>query len=224
VLTLAVPTLLAIGSIRLVMTQQFLSFEYTRPDFSVDYYGFTTQDRLEYGHYGIDYLLNAEDIDFLGDLRLPIEKCWDAPATANDCPMYEQEALGHMVDVKIVAETTFRLGAIFALFVMLIFIVAYRQSALRQTIRLGLTYGSMLTLAVIVSIIVLAFAAWDVLFDTFHEIFFAAGTWRFAFSDTLIRLYPEQFWFDAILTIGILTSLGAILILALMWWWSKHIS
>lgn len=221
-LTIAVPTLLAIGSIRLVMTYQFLYFEYTRPNFSVDYYGFTTEDRLEYGPYGITYLLNGEDIDFLGDLRLPIEKCWDAPSNANDCPMYEQEALGHMVDVKIITEKTFIIGTVIAMITLALFYLAYRQPYLLHSIRLGLTYGSMLTLGIIISIIVFAFAAWDFLFDSFHEMFFEAGTWRFAFSDTLIRLYPEQFWFDAILTIGVLTSLGAILILVLMWQWSKR--
>jgi integral membrane protein (TIGR01906 family) len=79
----------------------------------------------------------------------------------------------------------------------------------------------MLTLGLIMTIIVLALGAWDMFFDTFHELFFEAGTWRFEFSDTLIRLFPEQFWFDASVTIGILTTIGAILILVFMWQWSK---
>jgi uncharacterized membrane protein len=45
--------------------------------------------------------------------------------------------------------------------------------------------------------------------------FFAQGTWQFLYSDTLIRMFPEQFWFDAALVIGTLTSLGAIVILIL---------
>jgi uncharacterized membrane protein len=33
-----------------------------------------------------------------------------------------------------------------------------------------------------------------VLFVGFHQVFFDAGTWTFAYSDTLIRLFPERFW------------------------------
>lgn len=39
----------------------------------------------------------------------------------------------------------------------------------------------------------------------FHELLFEPDTWYFPTSDTLIRLYPEQFWFDSALTIGGIT-------------------
>jgi len=221
VLTIAVPILLTVFSIRLVMSYQFLYFEYQRSDFPVDFYGFTTEDRLEYAPYAIDYLLNGEDIDFLGDLRLPVEKCWRPSDGTIDCPMYEAEALRHMVDVKVVTETTFALAFALTLGVLLIFFIAYRNHSYRLSIRRGLTYGSMLTLGLIATIVVLAMTAWDFFFDTFHELFFEEGTWRFAFSDTLIRLFPERFWFDASITIGVFTTIGALLILALMWQWSR---
>lgn len=223
-LTVAVPVLLAVFSIRLVMSYQFLEFEYLRPDFPRDSYGFTTADRLEYAPYAIDYLLNGEGIDYLGDLRLPIEKCWQPSPDVDDCPMYEAEALRHMVDVKIVTETTYQLAFAVFLIVLAIFFIGYRYKPYRFAIRRGLTYGSMLTLSLIVMIVVLALTAWDFFFDTFHEIFFEAGTWRFAFSDTLIRLFPEQFWFDASITIGVFTTIGAVVILAVMWQWSRHTS
>lgn len=222
-LTIVVPVLLTVFSIRLVMSYQFLNFEYQRPDFPYDFYGFTVEDRIQYSPHGIDYLLNGEDINFLADLRLPLEKCWRPPANASDCPMFEEEALKHMVDVKVVTETTFRMTALLTLITCGIFVLGYRLPVFRTAIRRGLTYGSILTLSLIAIIVVLAFTAWDFIFDTFHEIFFEAGTWRFAFSDTLIRLYPERFWFDAALTIGIFTVIGASSILLLMWKWSKRI-
>lgn len=206
------------------MSYQFLNFEYQRPDFPVDYYGFTIEDRIKYSPYGIDYLVNGEDISFLADLRLPLDKCWRPPPNASDCAMFGDEALKHMVDVKVVTETTFRIAAILTLITLGIFIIGYRSPTYRSSIRRGLTYGSTLTLSLIACIVVLAFTAWDFIFDTFHEIFFEAGTWRFAFSDTLIRLYPERFWFDAAITIGILTVTGVFSILLLMWWWGKRIT
>lgn len=222
-LTIVVPILLTIFSIRLVMSYQFLSFEYLRADFPNDFYGFTLEDRLKYSPYGIDYLLNGEDIDFLADLRLPLEKCWRPPVNATDCAMYEEEALQHMVDVKVVTETTFQIAFFLTLITLGIFVIGYQFPQYRLSIRQGLTYGSILNLSLIAFIIVMAFTAWDFIFDTFHELFFDAGTWQFAFSDTLIRLYPERFWFDAALTIGILTVVGASIILILMWGWGKNL-
>jgi integral membrane protein (TIGR01906 family) len=57
--------------------------------------------------------------------------------------------------------------------------------------------------------VIIAALSWDTFFTSFHSIFFASGTWQFEYSDTLIRLFPEQFWFDAAVTIGALTILGA---------------
>ena len=62
----------------------------------------------------------------------------------------------------------------------------------------------------------LSIAAWDRSFDAFHEVFFAAGTWRFPFSDSLIRLYPEQLFMDAALLIAIFVSLSAVALLRLL--------
>ena len=49
--------------------------------------------------------------------------------------------------------------------------------------------------------------AWEFFFIQFHELLFPPGTWVFARTDSLIRLFPEQFWFD----VGVLISGGALL-------------
>jgi integral membrane protein (TIGR01906 family) len=221
-LTLVIPVLLTIFSIRLVMSYQFFHFEYLRSDFPVDSYGFTTEDRFNYYFYALDYLFNDEGIEFLADLRLPLDKCWQPPANAADCPMYKKEALRHMVDVKVVTQTTFTIAGLLSVITVGILSIGYRYPKYRFSIQRGLTYGGILTISLIATVATLALTTWDFFFDTFHEIFFEEGTWRFAFSDTLIRLYPERFWFDASLTIGALTTIGAIIILALLWQWSKR--
>ena len=58
-------------------------------------------------------------------------------------------------------------------------------------------------------VIVLAVVGWNVFFTGFHTLLFEDGTWYFLTSDTLIRLFPEQFWFDAALTVGALAVVGA---------------
>lgn len=211
--TLAAPLLLVISSVRLVMSYEFLRFEYLRPDFPADSYGFSAQDRLIYAPYGIDYLLNGEGIDFLGDLRLRGDKCWPPLPETADCPMYQPRALAHLVDAKRIIKTVFSLAFLLGLTAGSLVCLAYRSADYRPAIRKGLIHGSFLTLAAVATIAILALTAWDFFFDRFHELFFAAGTWRFAFSDTLIRLFPERFWFDAAIAIGLLSSAAAIIIL-----------
>jgi integral membrane protein (TIGR01906 family) len=216
ILTLAVPVLLVVVSIRLAMLPFFTTFEYTRAGFPEDFYGFSTEDRLEYGRIGIEYLLNGDGIEALAEERLPIELCWNVPNTADDCAMFNELELIHMEDVKEVLQASFLVAI--AISIASLGSIWY----LRQTQQLGILWqsimqGSFLTLASIITIIVIALGAWDTFFDTFHAIFFEDGTWRFLYSDTLIRLYPEQFWFDAALFVGGLTSIGSIFLWLLGW-------
>jgi uncharacterized membrane protein len=44
------------------------------------------------------------------------------------------------------------------------------------------------------------------MFVAFHNVFFEAGTWQFLFSDTLIRLFPERFWRDTFIAVGVLSA------------------
>ena len=211
--TLTMPLLLVTGSVRLVMSYEFLRFEYLRPDFPADSYGFSAQDRLMHAPYGIDYLLNGEGIDFLGDLRLRGDKCWPPLPETADCPMYQPRALAHLVDAKQIIKTVFSLAFLLGLTAGGLACLGCRSVDCRLAIRKGLIYGSCLTLTAVAVIAILALTAWDFFFDRFHELFFAAGTWRFAFSDTLIRLFPERFWFDAAIAIGLLSSAAAIIII-----------
>jgi integral membrane protein (TIGR01906 family) len=43
----------------------------------------------------------------------------------------------------------------------------------------------------------LAYTAWDAFFVFFHRVFFSGDSWLFAYSDTLIQLFPVDFWMDA---------------------------
>ncbi|MEQ8673390.1 MAG: TIGR01906 family membrane protein [Aggregatilineales bacterium] len=209
-LTISVPILLILISVRLVMSPLFLQVEYNRPGFPEDIYGFTTDDRLEYAPYALDYLLNDSDISYLGDLTFP-----------DGSSLYNSSELHHMEDVKVVTRSAYLLLVIIAIAFTITSIGMWRQKSLRADLQIGLFNGALFTICLLVSIIFFALFAWDLFFDTFHEMFFEAGTWRFAFSDTLIRLFPEQFWFDAALVIGGMTLIVATIILFSTWRWGR---
>lgn len=207
-MTVALPFLLALMSIRFVMTPLFLQFEYNRAGFPDDFYGFTREDRLNYAPYALEYLLNGDDIDFLGDLRF-----------TDGSSMYNARELHHMCDVKVVTQYAYLAAVGGGLTAVIAAFYLYRTN--RSLLRSGLFNGAIFTLSIIATIIVIAVINWDFFFTGFHNLFFTSGTWRFEYSDTLIRLFPEQFWFDAALTIGFLTFLNAVIILVTTWKWGR---
>ncbi len=210
-LTLILPALLVLAGARLVMTPAFLYFEYTRPDFPEDFYGFTAQDRLNYAPYALDYMLNGEDIAFLSNLRFP-----------DGTSLFNVRELQHMRDVKALTQIVYMTALIAGICAMLAAVLLVRAPPTRRDLRLGLLNGSVLTLGVIATIVLGAIVSWDSFFTTFHALLFESGTWRFAYSDTLIRLFPEQFWFDAALVIGGIAVSVAFVILYVMWRWKPE--
>lgn len=207
-LTFVLPVLLVLVSVRVAMTPAFLYFEYTRPGFPEDVYGFTMEDRLQYAPYAVDYLLNGEEITYLSSLRFP-----------DGSSMYNARELQHMRDVKAVTQIAYLVAIVGGLAAVLAAYLLGREPSSRRDLRAGLFNGSIMTLGIIIAIVLAAVINWDFFFTGFHGLFFESGTWRFAYADTLIRLFPEQFWFDAALLIGGMTTLGALLILTAMWRW-----
>ena len=202
---LMVIILLPLLSARLVMTSLFLQFEYHRPDFPTDVYGFTREDRLYYAPYALDYLLNDADISYLGDLTFP----------NSTRLLFNARELHHMEDVKIVTRGAFWILTIGMIITLIIGILSWRKSDTRNAMRSGIFAGGIGIITLIVTIVIMVVIAWDTFFTLFHALLFESGTWQFLYSDTLIRLFPEKFWFDAALTIGVLTTLFAIMLLAI---------
>ena len=217
VVTLLVPLALILGAVRLVLHPWFLEFEYRTPGFPADpkdFYlppeqpPFSFEDRLNYARIALEYLVNDADISFLGDLRFPEGQ--QAPPLScqemDDCNrLYNDRELEHMVDVKNVTQAALRVwyGTLAALLVLGVW--AWQGDWWVQFIR-GLKRGGWLTLSLIGVILLLVVALFNFFFVAFHGVFFDPGTWIFYPSDTLIRLFPERFWRDTFMVVGILSA------------------
>lgn len=194
---LAVPPLLALLNVTLALTPVWLTAVYTRPGFPQDPYGFTTAERIELATRITVWLGSAGDAPALADLRF-----------ADGAPLLNERELRHMHDVRQLAGDALRI----ALLAVLSCIPAILHRQRGSILKAALFRGGLLTLGLLATLIVLAVANWDLLFTGFHRLFFERGTWQFAYSDTLIRLFPEQFWLDALLFIVGLTALQALLL------------
>lgn len=198
------PVVLLILAVRAVTSPLFLWVEYNRPGFPGDGYGFSTDDRMTYGSYAVDYLSNWSGPRYLGDL---VHRGGDK--------LFKDGEVSHMADVKLVILSTFGAGVLLLLLGLIA--VLYLRKRSNGGVRRGLFAGSIVTLVLILGLGTLAFLGWQQFFTEFHRIFFADGTWTFSMDDTLIRLFPGQFWIDAGMVIAALVLLTALLTLILTW-------
>lgn len=211
-ITCLVPVVLILTTIRLMLMPWFLVFEYHTPGFPPDSYGFTLSDRLTYGTYALDYLVNAEDIFYLADLRFPPGVTAPPPScqAMTDCNrLFNDRELAHMEDVKLVTQQVLRVWRIALLLFGVLVVFAYTQSFNDDLIK-ALSAGGWLTALICGVILLGVLLSFSLLFILFHDIFFAPGTWMFLTSDTLIRLFPERFWRDVFLfALGLPALIGS---------------
>ena len=197
--TLLIPLLLVLTSIRLLINPVFLDFEYGLKNFPPDEYGFTTEDRLNWGKKTLTYLVNSESIEFLKNLRFD-----------DGDSIYNERELSHMQDVKDLVQLMIQiwLGGM-ALFIILA-IIFWRTRQLGTYLK-AISTGGWLTLGFIGLILAGVMLDFDELFAQFHHLFFTGDTWLFYSTDTLIRLYPIKLWSDAFIFMGVSTILGSLI-------------
>ena len=198
VVAILVLVMLILTSVRLLLTPAFVQLEYRTPNFPPDVYGFTQQDRLHWSRIALEYLLNDEGISFLEELEFE-----------DGTQVYNARELKHMLDVKEVVQSAktawyISIGGIF-----LLGLWAY-WGGWMEAYQRGISRGGWITVGIIAVTMVAVLIAFSVFFVFFHQIFFDSGTWVFRFSDTLIRLFPQRFWRDAFIAIGLLSLAGGL--------------
>lgn len=195
-IVLLMPIFLGFGGIRAVIAWDYPAWEYGRIE--PDRYGWTPEERLTLAQANVAYIQRPEPVEeviyMLEELRLPED---------TSKPLYNEREISHMVDVK---KMTDAIGAIFRVVAILIalgLVVVVAQPQTRPLLPFIIYRGGLATVIVLTVIALFILVGWSFFFVFFHELLFPAGTWTFAYTDSLIRLFPEQFWFD----IGVLMSL-----------------
>lgn len=195
-----IPVFLMGLSVRILLSPLFYNIEYRMPYFPSDQYGFSTEERLHWAPYSIEYLLNDADISYLSDLSFEDGR-----------KLYNERELSHMQDVKVVTK-----GALWAWYLSIIILVGLaiwaRTGGWWHYYRLGLRRGGWLMVGLVILIGLFGAIAFWQLFTLFHALFFEGDSWLFLYSDTLIRQFPMQFWQDAFLWAGVVSVGGGLLL------------
>jgi integral membrane protein (TIGR01906 family) len=196
-LVLIIPILVILSSARLLATDVYLAFEYGKRSFPPDVYGFTSQRRFALASVNVHYVRAHLPYDAL------------ATQTLDGMPVYNPREVSHMADVQSVFQVIVRVWQVAFVLLLLLGFILWETGEQRQ-FAAAIQSGGLLTSAIILAIVLLAIFAWQFWFNKFHLFFFQPGSWLFSYSDTLIRLFPVKFWFDATLTISILSIIGGL--------------
>jgi integral membrane protein (TIGR01906 family) len=223
VVVVLMPLVLVLTNVRILLTPIYINWEYNLADFPADLYGFTRADRLKYSAIALDFLLNDAGIDFLGNQKFPDgvlappESRADFIPPRDDTYMYNDRELKHMADVKVVVKGALNVWMVSSLLWLIAVVVLAWQPETRTYLRSGLIIGAIFTGVLLVALALYIAFGFDTFFVQFHEVFFSANSWRFLWSDTLIRLFPEKFWYDVFLWIAGGAIVEAILLAVVGW-------
>ena len=131
--------------------------------------------------------------------------------------VFNEQEVQHMADVKSLFTGTFRVhmasGALLGALVVG-GLLAYRRRAIRPLARLTMAGGG-LTIGLVVLVGLVALISFGPLFTTFHVLSFSNDFWQLdPGSSYLVRMFPQGFWQDMTLLIGLTSVLEALLLMA----------
>jgi integral membrane protein (TIGR01906 family) len=211
--TLVVPAILAVNGLRLVTNDQYVRAVYDHGGVPDDRYGFNDEERTRLALLGLRSIepSSAEGIDLLRDARLE-----------NGEQAFNSRELSHMEDVRTAVARAYRFQVIAVIAIGILAVLFGLLSSFRALVPVALARGAVLTVVVAVAIGVLAATSYGSFETRFHSLFFEGDSWRFAETDTLRRLYPDRFWLDTAIVIGVLAVLQAVVVFFVARLWARR--
>jgi integral membrane protein (TIGR01906 family) len=210
VIVVAVPVVLVLMPIRVLMHPRWVLFEYGRPNFLPDAFGFSTEERTRLALTGVESIIGPRGVVVLQVARL-----------ADGTPAFNDREVSHMQDVRVVTSRVYLAQGVLLIAAIIAVILLVWRAETRAAASAALLTGAGITIVLLVALVVFVLTGFNTFFTDFHHMFFTGDTWLFSYTDTLIRLYPEQFWFDAATVIGVTTIVEAVVLGVLAWWWGR---
>ena len=129
--------------------------------------------------------------------------------------LFNNREISHMKDVKQLVRGVYVLALVSAAYLAAMIIVGFGWQKARFVPALAkrLTWGGGLTLILMVVFGISALVGFDSVFLKFHQLSFANDLWRLdPRTDYLVRIFPQDFWFDATMWVSIRVISGALML------------
>jgi integral membrane protein (TIGR01906 family) len=126
--------------------------------------------------------------------------------------LFNDREVAHMKDVKQIVRGVYVLALASAVYLAAIVVIGFALHRGRFVADLAkrLAWGGGLTLVLLIVFGLVALAGFDSVFLKFHQLSFANDFWRLdPRTDYLVRIFPQDFWFDATLWVAVRAISGA---------------
>ena len=134
--------------------------------------------------------------------------------------LFTMRELAHMADVKRILWGVYGLGAGVMAYLLGYAAVCLWRSGRSDGLRLAklALWGCEATVALVVGVGLFSLVGFDSLFLFFHQVSFANDFWRLDPSrHFLVMMFPQGFWLDATLFVGILALFQSVVLAAVCW-------
>jgi integral membrane protein (TIGR01906 family) len=217
---LALPLMLLLGNVQLLMHPRFVHYEYDKGSFPADTaiplggYPLSRAERTALAEAALQSIVGPQGMRALEEARFQ----------KTDQAAFNAREIRHMRDVRWLFQRA-RAAFWVALLALIggVALLTWRESrgAGRRMATRSLLVSVVGTLSVAAALGLYILLSFNSFFTRFHHAFFEGDTWRFHQDDTLIRLFPTDFWFDAAVVIAGLTAVELLLIGIGAWWWGR---
>lgn len=133
----------------------------------------------------------------------------ELPALVDGRPGFDAGAVSHLDDVADVLAGARRAVIAIAVVLAAAAVLAWRRGHQRD-VAAALIAGGVATVALPLLASAAALIDFPAFFAAFHSLFFADGTWTFAYDSLLIRTFPEPFWVASGLAWALLVGVIAV--------------
>jgi integral membrane protein (TIGR01906 family) len=129
-------------------------------------------------------------------------------------PVLEERERAHMRDVRGVFIGFFVVAVVLA--VVAVAIAVMRRADQRAATWRSMRAGALGLVATLVVGGIVALVAFDALFEVFHRLLFAGGSYTFdSRTDRLVQLFPFQFWQETAIAVGVVAIVVALIVAAI---------
>ena len=129
--------------------------------------------------------------------------------------LFNQREIIHMKDVKHLIWGVYVVGGLSLAYLLGTAALGFRRRgrSYAQPLARNLLWGSGITVGFVLAVGLAALVGFDRLFLFFHEVSFTNDFWMLdPRSDYLVILFPEGFWYDATMFVGLLAVMGAVVV------------
>ena len=210
ILVLCTALIVLLSNLYAVASPAFIRREYGKLTFpSADLY--SDAERLVLAEATLHYMRSDEDETYLSNLQ------------SQQQSVYKAREISHLLDAKRVLNWALGLHAVASVLVIAVGVYSWRQPNRRAVVLRFIGQGCLICFVLVMGVAILAYAAFDPFFVAFHRIFFQGDSWLFSYSDTLIQLFPVQFWIDATWGLALLSLAEAAVLGRLAYFLSRRL-